>query len=63
MSISSLSAEGDAATHIIDVVHRLAARRFRMRHVEALVAQPVYVERRAELAALLLEHALPPLLL
>ena len=40
-----------------------AVGRFLLRHVEALVAQPVYVERRAELAALLLEHAYPRLLL
>ena len=39
-----------------------AAGRFMLWHVEALVAQPQFVERRAELAALLLKHAYPAML-
>ena len=39
-----------------------AAGRFMLQHVEALVSQPRFMERRTELAALLLEHAYPALL-
>ena len=57
-----LQAEGEGGGEAAEAL-QAAVGRFLLRHVEALVAQPVYVERRAELAALLLEHALPPLLL
>jgi len=57
-----LLAEGEGGGEAAEAL-QAAVGRFMLRHVEALVAQPVYVERRAELAALLLEHALPPLLL
>jgi hypothetical protein len=48
---------GDAAERL-----QLAASRFMLRHVEALVEQARFVDNRAEIAEQLLEHAYPAFL-
>jgi hypothetical protein len=49
---------GDAAERL-----QLAASRFMLRHVEALVEQARFLDNRAEIAEQLLEHAYPAFLL
>ena len=59
--VLELLAESEGSGEATETL-QAAAGRFMLWHVEALVAQPQFVERRAELAALLLKHAYPAML-